>query len=100
MSRKNDYTVKLVIATLMTGLCAGLGGILINLALKLVEKIAYGTTDEDTNRLFALVPPSHRFWSVLLTFILAAAIWYWLQSSSRRLYSIKAQVNNADDESS
>lgn len=64
MSRKNDYTVKLVIATLMTGLCVGIGGILMNLALKLVEKIAYGTTDEDTNRLFALAPLSHRFWSI------------------------------------
>ncbi|MBF7094033.1 hypothetical protein IYQ92_01840 [Streptococcus sp. HF-1907] len=64
MSRKNDYTVKLVIATLMTGLCVGLGGILMNLALKLVEKIAYGTTDEDTNRLFALAPLSHRFWPI------------------------------------
>ncbi|WP_307977101.1 hypothetical protein [uncultured Streptococcus sp.] len=48
----------------MTGLCVGLGGILMNLALKLVEKIAYGTTDEDTNRLFALAPLSHRFWPI------------------------------------
>ncbi|WP_445278208.1 chloride channel protein [Streptococcus sp. KHUD_013] len=89
------YKMKMVLATCLLGLVSGLAGIFLHFLLELVEGLAFGQSEHQSNFLTDGVPPYRIGISLLIVGLASALVWYFLQRKGK-LLSIKGQMKEED----
>ena len=85
----------MVLATCLLGLVSGLAGIFLHFLLELVEGLAFGQSEHQSNFLTDGVPPYRIGISLLIVGLASALVWYFLQRKGK-LLSIKGQMKEED----
>lgn len=89
------YKMKMVLATCLLGLVSGLAGIFLHFLLELVEGLAFGQSEHQSNFLTDGVPPYRIGISLLIVGLASSLVWYFLQRKGK-LLSIKGQMKEED----
>lgn len=85
----------MVLATCLLGLVSGLAGIFLHFLLELVEGLAFGQSEHQSNFLTDGVPPYRIGISLLIVGLASSLVWYFLQRKGK-LLSIKGQMKEED----
>ena len=89
------YKMKMVLAACLLGLVSGLTGIFLHFLLELVEGLAFGQSEHQSNFLTDGVPPYRIGISLLIVGLASSLVWYFLQRKGK-LLSIKGQMKEED----
>lgn len=89
------YKMKMVLATCLLGLVSGLAGIFLHFLLELVEGLAFGQSEHQSDFLTDGVPPYRIGISLLIVGLASSLVWYFLQRKGK-LLSIKSQMKEED----
>lgn len=89
------YKMKMVLATCLLGLVSGLAGIFLHFLLELVEGLAFGQSEHQSDFLTDGVPPYRIGISLLIVGLASSLVWYFLQRKGK-LLSIKGQMKEED----
>ena len=89
------YKMKMVLAACLLGLVSGLAGIFLHFLLELVEGLAFGQSEHQSDFLTDGVPPYRIGISLLIVGLTSALVWYFLQRKGK-LLSIKGQMKEED----
>ena len=89
------YKMKMVLAACLLGLVSGLAGIFLHFLLELVEGLAFGQSEHQSDFLTDGVPPYRIGISLLIVGLASALVWYFLQRKGKIL-SIKDQMKEKD----
>ena len=89
------YKMRLVLAACLLGLVSGLAGIFLHFLLELVEGLAFGQSEHQSDFLTDGVPPYRIGISLLIVGLASALVWYFLQRKGK-LLSIKGQMKEED----
>ena len=89
------YKMKMVLATCLLGLVSGLAGIVLHFLLELVEGLAFGQSEHQSDFLTDGVPPYRIGISLLIVGLASSLVWYFLQRKGK-LLSIKSQMKEED----
>ena len=89
------YKMKMVLAAGLLGLVSGLAGIFLHFLLELVEGLAFGQSEHQSDFLTDGVPPYRIGISLLIVGLASALVWYFLQRKGK-LLSIKGQMKEED----
>ena len=92
------YKMKMVLAACLLGLVSGLAGIFLHFLLELVEGLAFGQSEHQSDFLTDGVPPYRIGISLLIVGLASALVWYFLQRKGK-LLSIKGQMKEEDSRS-
>ena len=92
------YKMKMVLAACLLGLVSGLAGIFLHFLLELVEGLAFGQSEHQSDFLTDGVPPYRIGISLLIVGLTSALVWYFLQRKGK-LLSIKGQMKEEDSRS-
>ena len=92
------YKMKMVLAPCLLGLVSGLAGIFLHFLLELVEGLAFGQSEHQSDFLTDGVPPYRIGISLLIVGLTSALVWYFLQRKGK-LLSIKGQMKEEDSRS-
>ena len=90
-----SYKMKMVLAACLLGLVSGLAGIFLHFLLELVEGLAFGQSEHQSDFLTDGVPPYRIGISLLIVALASALVWYFLQRKGK-LLSIKGQMKEED----
>lgn len=90
-----SYKMKMVLAACLLGLVSGLAGIFLHFLLELVEGLAFGQSEHQSDFLTDGVPPYRIGISLLIVGLASALVWYFLQRKGK-LLSIKGQMKEED----
>lgn len=90
-----SYKMKMVLAACLLGLVSGLAGIFLHFLLELVEGLAFGRSEHESDFLTDGVPPYRIGISLLIVGLASALVWYFLQQKGK-LLSIKGQMKEED----
>ena len=90
-----SYKMKMVLAACLLGLVSGLAGIFLHFLLELVEGLAFGQSEHQSDFLTDGVPPYRIGISLLIVGLASALVWYFLQQKGK-LLSIKGQMKEED----
>lgn len=93
-----SYKMKMVLAACLLGLVSGLAGIFLHFLLELVEGLAFGQSEHQSDFLTDGVPPYRIGISLLIVGLTSALVWYFLQRKGK-LLSIKGQMKEEDSRS-
>lgn len=85
----------MVLATCLLGLVSGLAGIFLHFLLELVEGLAFGQSEHQSDFLTDGVPPYRIGISLLIVGLASSLVWYFLQRKGK-LLSIKGQMKEED----
>ena len=85
----------MVLATCLLGLVSGLAGIFLHFLLELVEGLAFGQSEHQSDFLTDGVPPYRIGISLLIVGLASSLVWYFLQRKGK-LLSIKSQMKEED----
>ena len=85
----------MVLAACLLGLVSGLAGIFLHFLLELVEGLAFGQSEHQSDFLTDGVPPYRIGISLLIVGLASALVWYFLQRKGK-LLSIKGQMKEED----
>ena len=89
------YKMKMVLAAGLLGLVSGLAGIFLHFLLELVEGLAFGQSEHQSDFLTDGVPPYRIGISLLIVGLASSLVWYFLQRKGK-LLSIKGQMKEED----
>lgn len=89
------YKMKMVLAAGLLGLVSGLAGIFLHFLLELVEGLAFGQSEHQSDFLTGGVPPYRIGISLLIVGLASSLVWYFLQRKGK-LLSIKGQMKEED----
>ena len=89
------YKIKMVLAAGLLGLVSGLAGIFLHFLLELVEGLAFGQSEHQSDFLTDGVPPYRIGISLLIVGLASSLVWYFLQRKGK-LLSIKGQMKEED----
>ena len=89
------YKMKMVLAAGLLGLVSGLAGIFLHFLLELVEGLAFGQSEHQSDFLTDGVPPYRIGISLLIVGLASSLVWYFLQRKGKFL-SIKGQMKEED----
>ncbi|WPD75785.1 chloride channel protein [Dickeya fangzhongdai] len=98
MSETISQRIRFVIALTLTGVLAGLGGMLLALLLHAIQHLAYGysldhiISEESFLQGVSAAEPTRRFMALLIGGVVAGLGWYALYRYGRRLVSITAAL--------
>ena len=92
------YKMRIVLAACLLGLVSGLAGIFLHFLLELVEGLAFGQSEHQSDFLTDGVPPYRIGISLLIVGLTSALVWYFLQRKGKIL-SIKGQMKEEDSRS-
>ena len=90
-----SYKMKMVLAACLLGLVSGLAGIFLHFLLELVEGLAFGQSEHQSDFLTDGVPPYRIGISLLIVGLASSLVWYFLQRKGK-LLSIKGQMKEED----
>ena len=85
----------MVLAAGLLGLVSGLAGIFLHFLLELVEGLAFGQSEHQSDFLTDGVPPYRIGISLLIVGLASSLVWYFLQRKGK-LLSIKGQMKEED----
>ncbi|WP_207801595.1 MULTISPECIES: chloride channel protein [unclassified Streptococcus] len=92
------YKLRMVLVACLLGLVSGLAGIFLHFLLELVEGLAFGQSEHQSDFLTDGVPPYRIGISLLIVGLTSALVWYFLQRKGK-LLSIKGQMKEEDSRS-
>ena len=89
------YKLRMVLVACLLGLVSGLAGIFLHFLLELVEGLAFGQSEHQSDFLTDGVPPYRIGISLLIVGLASSLVWYFLQRKGK-LLSIKGQMKEED----
>ena len=79
------YKLRMVLVACLLGLVSGLAGIFLHFLLELVEGLAFGQSEHQSDFLTDGFPPYRIGISLLIVGITSALVWYFLQRKGKLL---------------
>src|SRR3989338_2666071 len=86
--------MRISIATILVGICAGLGGMSLALLLYLVQHFAFGVSDLTFLQDVQDASPQRRVYVLILCGLLAGLGWWLISRFGQKIISISEAVNN------
>ena len=82
----------LAASTVIVGLLAGIGAILLSLLLEVTERVFLSFEESAARPYAGLIPGAQRFWSLVIGGLIAAGVWWWLRKRMKPTVSIGAAL--------